>query len=235
MKKVSFIVVFCAFVVSILLLIFLSIYNITSYTYASVRKSAKSIVIDAGHGGPDGGAVASDGTCEKDINLNIAYYLKYFFVASGYKVVLTRTEDSFICDDKTASLAQQNTSDLHNRLKIAQSTPNSIFISIHLNKFPESKYWGAQVFYSPNNPSSRLLGESVSNRIITSLQPDNTRQCKEMDDSVYIIYNATMPAVLVECGFLSNENELKLLKTKEYQQKMAYSIFCGVEDYYKNT
>lgn len=75
----------------------------------------------------------------------------------------------------------------------------------------------------------------MSNRIITSLQPDNTRQCKEMDDSVYIIYNATMPAVLVECGFLSNENELKLLKTKEYQQKMAYSIFCGVEDYYKNT
>ena len=148
---------------------------------------------------------------------------------------MTRTADSFICDDKTASLAQQNTSDLHNRLKIAQSTTNSIFISIHLNKFPESKYWGAQVFYSPNNPNSRLLGESVSNRIITSLQPDNTRQCKEMDDSVYIIYNATMPAVLVECGFLSNENELKLLKTKEYQQKMAYSIFCRVEDYYKNT
>lgn len=233
MKKTIFWTLFGVFLLLIILTIALcSVYLVKYNKVSASAGDIKTVVIDAGHGGPDGGAVADDGTCEKNINLNIAYCLKSLCVASGYKAVLTRKTDELICDDKTASLREQNVSDLHNRLDIAESYSNNIFVSIHLNKFEDGRYWGAQTFYSPNNGDSKVLSDLILENITNSIQPDNIRKSKEMDSSVYIIYNATMPAVLVECGFLSNADELKLLKSDKYQQKLAFCIWCGINDYY---
>ena len=195
----------------------------------------QTIVLDCGHGGPDGGAVGADGTAEKDINLALGIQLKAILEQNGYRVIMTRKTDDFICDDHSASLREQNVSDLHNRLKIAQSYPNSIFISLHMNKFQEPKYWGSQLFYSPNHPHSKLLSECIRSRLIQTVQQGNDRALKEMDSSVYIIYHCTHPSLLLECGFMSNKEELDRFKTKEYRSRFAFEVFLGINDYFLNT
>ena len=189
------------------------------------------VVVDCGHGGPDGGAVAADGTVEKDINLRLGFQLRELLSSYGYKVVMTRDKDEFICDDHNASLREQNISDLHNRLDIAEKYSNSIFISLHMNKFSEVDSWGSQLFYSPNDKNSRPLAEMIRNRLLSDTQKDNERALKEMDDSVYIIYNATHPALLLECGFLSNVKERENFKDNKYRSKFVYDIFCGIIDF----
>ena len=144
---------------------------------------------------------------------------------------MTREKDEFICDDHTASLKEQNVSDLHNRLDIAESYDNSIFISIHMNKFSQPQYWGSQLFYSPNNANSKLLAESIRKRLISTVQKGNERMLKEMDSSVYIIYNATNPALLLECGFMSNKEELEKFKDFAYRSKFAFEVYLGINDY----
>ena len=112
--------------------------------------------------------------------------------------------------------------------------PDSLFVSIHLNKFTTSAASGSQVFYSGNTEQSKQLGEYIQSSIIKLLQPANTRVNKKATSSTYILYNATVPAVLVECGFLSNGAELENLKNEEYQQKMAFCIYCGIKEFFTN-
>lgn len=195
------------------------------------KPHSKNVVIDCGHGGPDGGAIGADGTCEKDINLALGFALREILVQNGYRVIMTRTTDDFICDDHTASLREQNVSDLHNRLKIAENVPDAIFISLHMNNFHDPQYSGSQLFYSPNHPQSKVLSESIRQRLVAGVQKGNQRALKEMDSSVYIIYNATMPALLLECGFMSNPEELNRFKDKEYRSTFAFSVFLGIQDY----
>ena len=189
------------------------------------------IIIDAGHGEFDGGAVANDSTLEKDINLAISLKLQKIMVMNGYKVIMTRTTDKATDYSEATDIKSRKVKDMKNRLKLMNETENAIFISIHLNKFSASSAKGAQVFYAPNSVGSKELGDSIQKSIIQLLQKDNNRAIKQGNKSTFLLYYAEKPAVIVECGFLSNEEELILLKDEQYQNKMAFSIFCGVLNY----
>lgn len=190
-----------------------------------------TIVIDAGHGGEDGGAVAGDGTLEKDINLSIATYLCQFLKNNDINIIMTRNNDTAIYDEGCSNIKEKKVSDMHNRLKIFNDNSVSMVVSIHQNKFEQSKYWGTQVFYSTNDSNSKLLAENIKKSITSMLQTENKRECKEATKSIYLLHNCQKPSVIVECGFLSNLDELAKLKTEEYQKQMAFSIFCGCMEY----
>lgn len=199
----------------------------TKFMYNNSNKP--TIIIDAGHGGEDGGAVANDNTFEKDINLEIAKKLDKIAKANGYNTVLTRSEDIAIYDaDKQGSLREKKVSDMKNRLKIMNETPNAVFISIHLNKFESQNVHGAQVFYSKNATGSKELAVNIQESIEQYLQTDNKKAVKENTDKIYLLKNADKPAVIVECGFLSNINDLNNLKNNEFQYKIALCIFFGI-------
>ena len=187
---------------------------------------------NSAHGGFDGGAVAHDGTVEKDINLKIAAMLKSLLKNSNFNVVMTRESDVSTDSVETDKIAVRKKSDLKNRLRLMNDYPDAVFVSIHLNKFTTSAANGSQVFYSAKREESKKLGMDIQESIVRLLQPENRRVNKQATSSTYILYNATVPAVLVECGFLSNTAELKRLKDEEYQKKMAFSIFCGIKNYY---
>ncbi len=190
------------------------------------------IIVDAGHGGFDGGATAKDGTIEKDINLKIARYVSEYLNLLGFDTILTRDKDISLEDESELSIKSRKTSDIHNRMKIMEQTENALFVSIHQNHYSVEKYSGLQVFYSPNfSEESSALAQSIQETIIKTLQPDNKRQNKKCGNSVYLIFNAVKPAVLVECGFLSNVEETNLLKTDDYQRKIAYCISLGIYNY----
>ena len=205
-----------------------------SYVQADTKpdSSLPTIIIDPGHGGFDGGAVTNDGYPEKDINLKIALYLRDMLTLFGYNTVITRDCDTSLEDDTSDTIRQRKKSDIYNRMALMESINNALFISIHQNHYSVERYYGAQVFYSRNfSEESCTLAQSIQESIVSVLQPDNTRLVKECGDSVYLIYNACKPAVLVECGFLSNNREAELLKTDAYNRKMAFCIASGIQDY----
>ena len=190
------------------------------------------VIIDAGHGGFDGGAVSDDGTVEKDINLSIDLYLREYLAIFNIKTIMIRETDCSVEDNGLNTIRQKKTSDLHNRMKIMEETDNAIFVSIHQNKFPDGKYSGTQVFYSPKTKDeSQVLAQTIQDYIVNTLQKDNKRQIKECGTSVFLMYNAVKPAVLVECGFLSNYEETQRLKSSEYQKKIAFCIAMGIQNY----
>jgi N-acetylmuramoyl-L-alanine amidase len=192
------------------------------------------IILDAGHGGFDGGAVASDGTVEKDINLSISMKLADILRFEGFRVIMTRTEDTGTEDDSAAAIAKRKKSDLENRLKLMSEYPDSVYVSVHLNKFTSSSASGAQVFYTPNFNEAKVLGENIQSAVKNLIQPDNTRVVKRGTSSTYILKKATVPTVIVECGFLSNSGELKLLKTEKYQSKLAFAVSVGIKEYFED-
>lgn len=201
--------------------------EVTKRTDAEASESFK-IIIDAGHGGMDGGATASDGTVEKELNLSIALKLACLMRMSGYEVIMTRESD-ISTDDSGEGFNKKG--DLNNRLNLMKENHDAIFVSIHLNKFTTPAASGAQVFYSQKSDHSKELGQSIQTAIVKMLQPENNRVIKMGTNSTYILKNATVPAVIVECGFLSNKAELTLLKSEEYQKKMAFSIMAGIMEF----
>lgn len=200
-------------------------------SHASVVQTQK-IIIDAGHGGFDGGASSDDGTLEKDINLKIALKLRELCKLGGFQVIMTRESDMGTEKDENDTISNRKKSDMQRRLAIIDENPDAIFVSIHLNKFSASSAQGAQVFYSKNNNDSELLAKSVQNSITKLIQNQNTRQVKKADSSIFLLKKSHIPSIIVECGFLSNSNELSLLKNSDYQSKMAFSIYCGILKYY---
>ena len=207
----------------------------TAVDASAGSSSFKTVIIDAGHGGPDGGTSGDDGTLEKDLNLQIAHKLNDILQSMGIETVMTRTEDISIHDDTAETIRQKKVSDLKNRLSIINNTDDAIFVSIHQNHFSSSKYSGTQVFYSKNNPLSKNLAESIRLPIVSYLQSSNTREIKKSGSEIYLLNNAQAPAVMVECGFLSNWAETQKLKDEEYQQKLAFIIAIGIADYFINT
>lgn len=192
---------------------------------------APLIIIDAGHGGMDGGAVAADGTEEQYINLSIAISLNDALVSKGYNTLMTRTDNNSIHDSSATTVREQKVSDIHNRLKIIESNPDCIFVSIHQNYYTQSQYWGTQVFYSPNNIKSSSLAQCIQTSVVNTLQTENTRQIKESGSSIYLLYNTDVPAVMVECGFLSNYEETAKLNDSQYRKDMADAICEGIINY----
>lgn len=145
---------------------------------------------------------------------------------------MTRTEDTGTEDDPDDVIAARKKSDLNNRLKLMKEYPDAIYVSIHLNKFTSSAASGAQVFYTPNSDDARTLGEEIQKSLITLVQPENTRVAKRGTNSTYILKKATVPTVIVECGFLSNGTELKLLKDTQYQARLAFAVSAGINNYF---
>lgn len=203
--------------------------NLSQSVSTNIINKTPIIVIDAGHGGEDGGATANNIT-EKDINLSIAKKLENIFISNGYEVIMTRTDDDSI-GIKDSTIREQKVSDMKKRLDIYNSNEENIVISIHQNKFEQEKYSGTQIFYSTNNENSSVLAENIKTSVVNLIQPNNTRGCKKATKDIYLLYNSKVPSVIVECGFLSNKNEAEKLKTESYQKQMAFSIFLGVSNY----
>lgn len=198
---------------------------------AMAEKSSKQIiVVDAGHGGPDGGGVGINGAVEKDINLSISEYLGSMLNLSGYEVVYTRKEDISIYDDGTEGLRNQKISDMKNRLEIIEKYPDSIFLSIHQNQYTDSSYFGGQMFYTTNNSGNFRLATIMQNKF-AELQEGNNREVKLIDNGLYLFKNTKQPALLIECGFLSNPGDAENLSNPEYQKKVAFTIYRGLVEY----
>lgn len=233
MKRHVFYRIFAAGVVlAVCLAFYLFTYHTAEVTSGDVAAQKEAVVIiDAGHGGEDGGAIASDGTAEQIINLEIARYLEEQLGAFGISTVMTRTTEDSIHDASAATTRERKVSDIHNRMAIMENTDNCIFVSIHQNKYTNSSQWGTQVFYSPNTTSSAALADCIQNSVISMLQPTNKRVIKKSDSSIYLLYYAKKTAVLVECGFISNPSETQKLKDPQYQKQMAFAISLGILNY----
>lgn len=204
--------------------------NITVNTSAEMPANLPTIVIDAGHGGEDGGAVNEEGVLEKDINLGISLKTADLLNFFGFDVVMTRTDDTALSGDEQ-TVHTRKVADMNNRLKIFNSNENNVVISIHQNKFEQSQYHGTQVFYSPNNEDSSVLAENVKYAVKKLIQPDNERECKKSDSGIYLLKHATVPAIIVECGFISNMEECANLLDEIYQKQISYAIVSGFLDY----
>ncbi len=204
------------------------LYNINIADVFEDNIDSPTVIVDAGHGGEDGGTCSEDGVLEKDINLSISLYLTEILRCYGYNVIMTRSNDEQIGDNSLPTIRQRKVSDVRKRLELTKLYPDSLFVSIHQNHYSSSRYSGAQVFYSPKSPVSKLLAETVQNSIVGLIQKDNERKTKEIGTNVYLLYNCENPAVMVECGFLSNTDESKLLATTDYQKKIAFSVACGI-------
>ncbi|MCL2300086.1 MAG: N-acetylmuramoyl-L-alanine amidase [Firmicutes bacterium] len=190
------------------------------------------ILLDAGHGGEDGGAVGLGGVVEKELNLAITLKVESFLRAMGYQTILTRADDSDLHDAAASTVRDRKTTDIHKRFAMQEALRDKdLFVSIHMNKFPGSGAHGTQVFYSKNTPNSAALAESIQRSVVRLVQPENTRQIKPSGDSIYLLYYAKKTAVLVECGFLSNAGDAEKLQDEEYQNRLAFAIAGGILDF----
>lgn len=199
--------------------------NETNFTFSS-----PTVIIDAGHGGFDGGAVVNK-ISEKDINLAIANTLSDMLKLSGINVIQTRSTDTSVESDSSLSISSRKKSDMRNRLALANSNPDAILVSIHLNKFSSSSAKGAQIFYGIKSEKSNLLAEEIRASIVQNIQPDNKRSLKKGTSDTYLLKFCEIPAVIVECGFMSNEQEFTKLLNKDYQKEMAFAICNGIISY----
>ncbi len=203
--------------------------NLDSESTSAVPDYPIAVVIDPGHGGEDGGAVGVAGSLEKDINLAISRYLKEFFSAVDINVVMTREADTMLYKDGQNS--RKKFYDLYNRVEMCRQVQNGLVISVHQNKFPIEKYSGLQVYYSKNHNGSKIFADIVQSNTKKYLQHDNNRKTKEAGRNIFLLEKLECPAVIVECGFLSNSSEEKLLCQSDYQRKLAFIVFSSVMDY----
>lgn len=194
---------------------------LTTIVETSPLPDRRIIVIDAGHGGIDGGATSCTGVLESQINLEIALRLNDLLRFMGHETKMIRTDDSSIYTEGN-TIAAQKVSDLKQRVRIVNETDNSILVSIHQNTFPEGKYSGAQVFYAEDE-ASRTLAQDLQNSLIQTVNPGSNRKCKN-SDGIYLMQNITKPGVLIECGFLTNPKEEALLRNEGYQKKLVCVI-----------
>ena len=208
-------------------------------TVEEEKPSPLTVVIDAGHGGEDCGTVGVNGIYEKDINLTIAKKVSLLLSATGRQTVMTRTEDTLLYDKTSDYRGKKKIQDLAERRRIGESTPDCVFVSIHMNAFPQAKYQGLQVWYSPNHPHSLLLANRIQEESRLRLLPENHRRVKQSDQSIYLLHHLRCPAVLIECGFLSNAEECERLSGDVYQSELALSLSLSIlsfcEEYEKTS
>lgn len=195
----------------------------------------KTIVLDAGHGGIDPGALTKDkDTTEKDVNLAITLKIRELLEASGALVILTREDDSSLYQEASnKTIRQKYNENLKNRKKIIEESDADMFVSIHLNAFEQSKYYGAQTFYPEGKEESVQLSKYIQEELKRVIDKTNNREIKPRDD-IYLLKENKIPSVLIECGFLSNEKEAKLLVNEKYQEKIAWSIYVGIQKYFSS-
>lgn len=221
-------------------ILFLALLVIVSFLIFALRKepaletaaeSGNIIVIDAGHGAPDGGAEGKiTGVLEKDINLAIAGKLATLLRDAGESVVETRSTDRGLYTQENASLREKKREDMQARVRISESEGVSLFVSIHQNHFTDPKYSGPQIFYQKGSEEGKRLAEEIRSAFLSEIGPHCTREIKPTTD-LYILRQTKVPAVIVECGFLSNAEEEMLLADAAYQDKLATAILCGIQNY----
>lgn len=209
------------------ILLLIAVNSRTRLAQATPRITAPEVLLDAGHGGMDGGAVSPDGVCEAPITLAIAEKTRLVFAFAGISAGMVREDAASLDYTPGASARDNKNADLNARLALARQHPDSAFLSIHLNQFSQSQYAGAQVFYSENHPRSRLLAEQLQQALRKGLNPENQRLCKPAPEGVFLMENIASPAVTIECGFLSNPAECALLQQEPYQIKIALAIVSG--------
>lgn len=231
LKKQNFIIIICILIITVMCAGLL-LKNNTDTSVNALPYLGKTVVLDAGHGYPDGGAVGLSGTEEDALNLEVTLFLQGFLEKSGINVILTRADENGIFDENKGNIKNKKLSDMKNREKIMNESGADIFVSIHMNKFTDSKYSGPQVFYSANLEEGKLLAETVQKELIAELKPKMEREIKKAGSGIYLLKNAELPAVLVECGFLSNPDEERLLKTAEYRKRTAWAIYKGIITYF---
>lgn len=188
----------------------------------ALHRNKTTIVIDVGHGGSDPGKVGIQGIKEKDVNLAIARYLKDYLIAEDYTVYMTRETDQGLYDE---SVSNKKKSDLSNRIQFVQEKNASCMISIHQNSYPDTIQHGAQTFYYEGREEDKNFAQYVQDSLL-AFDPSNTRQIKS-STSYYILKNAQVPSILIECGFLSNPEETASLTDPNYQKQIAYAIAIG--------
>lgn len=193
--------------------------------------SNKVIVIDPGHGGVDPGASSASGIPEKDINLNIAKKLRRLLEQTGSIVILTREEDVGLYTEKSTTYSQKKNEDLRNRRIMVNDINPDLFVTIHLNSFSQSRYYGAQTFYQRGSTEGKYLARLIQEELRKVLDENNDRAALPKD-SVYLLREVESTAILVECGFLSNPREAELLTKSQYQEKIAWAIYTGIIRYY---
>lgn len=177
------------------------------------------------------GAESSNGTTEAQTNLKITLKLQNLLEQSGCKVILTRSDDNAIYNLDSKTLRQKKISDIKNRVKIGNESSADIFVSIHLNKIPQSQYYGWQCFYNTKNENSKKLAEKIQDGLNESIQKENKRVAAKLN-TVYIMKNVEIPISIVECGFLSNPEEEKALLEDSYQDRLAWGIYNGINKYF---
>lgn len=195
------------------------------------------VILDAGHGGEDGGTVGVDGTKEKDLNLELALMLAVQLRAAGVTVILTREDDRLLYDKNSDYAGKKKQLDLAARLQISarvkEAYPSAeiLFVSIHMNSYPSASVRGFQVWYSGNDPVSRDLALSVQKTVSSHLRQGEKREAKLSGSNIYLLDRAVLPSILVECGFLSNDEECRLLSSEEYRKRLAFSLCLSILNY----
>ena len=231
----SFALEFAIFCIISALMSLILIIPMLDFNFSLPHESASAIsnvtiILDAGHGGEDGGA-KGNGLIEKDLNLDITLQVANLLREQGVNVVLTRDSDILLYDKNSDYEGKKKYQDVRKRLEIANEQENPVLVSIHMNYFAETKYSGLQVWYSKNDASSKFLANLIQSNVKNALQPSNKRVTKEATSSIFLLHNATFPAVLIECGFLSNPDEARALGDADYRQKLANIIFKSIMTY----
>lgn len=222
-------VVSCLYLLSLILLVAFAGRGLQE-TMAVSREIPEStlIIVDAGHGEPDGGCSAADGTKESDINLSISKKTDAILGLLGEDTLMTRTGESDLSDADATTIAEKKISDIRNRTDLVNQQSNAILVSIHQNTYREERYFGAQVFYGIVG-NSQLYGQRLQ-QDLRLLNPENRRMCKKVSAEVYLMNHVTVPALLVECGFLSNQKEAENLKSNDYQTKLAMTVAVSISN-----
>lgn len=177
------------------------------------------------------GQLGQNGLTESSINLKITKKVQNLLEQSGCTVLLTRSDENGIYSEDSDTLRKMKVSDMKNRVEIGNNTQADIFVSIHLNKIPQSQYWGWQTFFRKNDEKSQKLATSIQSGLNDIIQKENKRQSLKIENK-YLIDNVKIPISIVECGFLSNTEEANLLTTEEYQSKLAWGIYIGIMNYF---
>ncbi|WP_078551206.1 N-acetylmuramoyl-L-alanine amidase CwlD [Bacillus alkalicellulosilyticus] len=223
-----------AFALGVVSLLFIIQYQFLSDDSTSwqLPLSGKVIVVDPGHGGLDGGATSKEGLLEKEVTLDIAFQLRDYLQEAGALVLMTREEDRDLADDDVRRVRDRKVQDLKRRVDMVNDSDADMFISIHLNAIPSPKWSGAQTFYNRSFDENKNMAKFVQDELRRNLE-NTTREAKPINN-VFLIRKAEIPGVLVEVGFLSNPQEANLLSQKDYQQKVAASIYQGLLRFYTN-
>ena len=230
-RKVS-VIFYLFFIVLFLVIIYWGDNAVTVISEKIPLERENCIIIDAGHGGVDGGATSCVGILESTYNLQIALRLNDLFHLLGYDTKMIRTTDVSVYT-KGETITQKKVSDLKERVRIVNETPNGLLVSIHQNNFSDSRYSGAQVFYSPGE-ESQALAKQMQADFVSYLNPGSNRQCKK-SEGIYLMEHIERPGILIECGFLSNPEEESKLRSEIYQKKICCVIAASLSQYLSNT